>query len=246
MIGERIAKARKNAGYSDQKAFAKVIGVGARTLADYETNNSEPKASTLKLIAEKCNKSLNWLLYGDENSGINVSGNENVTLSGNNSISDSFTMKKKSKQETSDNELIEIPYFEDTYAAAGHGAINYDEAPHPMSFDKSFLQKQFGIVSFRNLHIINAIGNSMEPTFKEGELLMINPFENESMQIKDGGIYVISCNNSTLVKRINHNPITGKVTLISDNKAYDDIAVEKAEFETCRIIGRVVGHFDRI
>lgn len=257
MIGERIAKARKNAGYSDQKAFAKAIEVGARTLADYETNNSEPKATTLRLIAENCNISIDWLLTGkgemllhDKDKSLHILGNDNVTLNGqNNSIDNSFSSKKKSKRDVIEKEVLEIvsiPYFEDTYAAAGHGAINYEEAPRPMSFDKTFLQKQFGIMSCRNLHIINAIGNSMEPTLKEGELLMINPFENEGMNIKDGGIYVISCNNSILVKRVNFNPINGKVILISDNKEYSDIHIEKSDFSTCTIVGRVVGHFDRI
>ena len=66
MLGERIAKARKDAGFSDQKSLAEKIKVGARTLADYETNNSEPKASTLKLIAENCNISIDYLLHGKQ------------------------------------------------------------------------------------------------------------------------------------------------------------------------------------
>ncbi len=69
MIGERIAKARKNSGFKDQKSLSdrlKSIGakVAPRTLADYELNKSEPKVSTIKAIAEICNVSYNWLIDG--------------------------------------------------------------------------------------------------------------------------------------------------------------------------------------
>jgi len=254
MINERITASRTYANLT-QDALAKAIGVGKRTLADYEKGVSEPKASTVVDIAENCKINPNWLLTGKgemlliAEKSTTVNGNDNVTINGNDSsINDSFTAKKKSKKvkKETTTEVVSIPYLQDTYAAAGHGAINYDEVPHPMSFDRNFLQQHFGIISVKNLHIINAIGNSMEPTIKEGELLMVNPFENESMHIKDGGIYVMSCNNSILVKRIKHNPINGNLTLISDNKEYDDIPVSKDEFESCHIIGRVVGHFDKI
>ena len=254
-FGERLVKARETLGFN-QSEFAEKIELAAQSLTRYEKNKVKPSVDFIAKLTNMFNINSNWLLTGkgemllpSENRSLNINGNDNVTQNGNgNSINGSFNAKKKNKkikkEDTQD--IVSIPYFQDTYASAGHGAINYDEAPHPMSFDKNFLQRQFGIVAVRNLHIINAIGNSMEPTIKEGELLMINPFENESMHIKDGGIYVMSCNNSILVKRIKHNPISGNLTLISDNKEYDDIPVSKEEFESCHIIGRVVGHFDKI
>lgn len=239
-------------GVSNNRKLSEKININYNTVSTWIKRDSIPYEKLHKIV-QKESISYDWLLTGkgemlikEENGSTIVLGNGNVAMGGQgNSIDNSFNAKKKRKKENS-TEIISIPYLENTYAAAGYGAINYDEAPHPMSFDKNFLQSHFGLVSFTNLHIINAIGNSMEPTFKEGELLMINPFENENMYIKDGGIYVISCNSSVLVKRINHNPISGKVTLISDNKEYDDIPIEKDEFELCKIIGRVVGHFDKI
>ncbi len=174
---------------------------------------------TICIISEKENINLNWLQNGEGN------------------------MFTNNKIELDSSDLVAIPYFADTYASAGGGAMNYEETKKPIAFDKSFLEKMLGITVFKNLHIINAIGNSMDPTIKEGELLFVNPFENESCQIKDGGIYVINCNNSTFVKRINHNPITGATLLKSDNTTYPDMEITGQEFESCIIIGRVVGHF---
>jgi repressor LexA len=143
-------------------------------------------------------------------------------------------------------ELINISYFKDTYAAAGAGAINYENAPIVMSFDKEFLRVQLGITVFKHLHIIHAIGNSMHPTIQTGEMLFVNPFENEDFKIRDKDIYIISTPNGTLVKRIKIHPIKPIYILVSDNPEDDDITLEGDDFKACTVIGRVVGHFNKL
>lgn len=102
---------------------------------------------------------------------------------------------KKSQEETN---VISIPYFEDTYASAGGSVINYDEAPVIMDFNEEFLRISGNIA---NIHIINARGDSMEPTITNGELLFINPMKNES-GIIGGCIYIISYDGDIYVKRV--------------------------------------------
>ncbi len=219
MIGYRIKEVRNYGGFN-LDVFSEKLGISKRTLQNYEKNSSEPTVSLVITMANLCHVSEWWLLTGKES-----------------------MLSNKDNYSSNENDLVELPYFADTYASAGGGAINYKETKKPIAFDKSFLEKMLGITVSKNLHIINAIGNSMDPTIKEGELLFVNPFENESCQIKDGGIYVINCNNSTFVKRINHNPITGATLLKSDNTTYPDMEITGQEFESCIIIGRVVGHF---
>lgn len=146
-------------------------------------------------------------------------------------------------EKVSNSNLIEITYFKDSYAAAGAGALNYDTAPVAMAFDVEFLKTQLGITTFKHIHIIKAIGNSMYPTINTGELLFINPFENENFHIRDKDIYIINTPNGTLVKRIKIHPTKSIYTLVSDNIEDEDIVLEGDEFESCSIIGRVVGHF---
>jgi len=154
-----------------------------------------------------------------------------------------FLKDNKTPAVASHNNLVEITYFKDSYAAAGSGAINYDNAPVAMAFDTEFLRVQLGITTFKHIHIINAIGNSMYPTISTGELLFINPFENEEFKIKDKDIYVVNTPNGVLVKRIKIHPIKPIYTLVSDNIEDEDIVLEGDEFESCNVIGRVVGHF---
>ncbi|BAK73719.1 XRE family transcriptional regulator [Arcobacter sp. L] len=151
------------------------------------------------------------------------------------------------KNETKlDSNLVTISYFKDTYAAAGAGAINYDKAPKVMTFDKEFLRVQLGITVFKHLHIIHAIGNSMHPTIQTGEMLFINPFENEDFKIRDKDIYVINTPNGVLVKRIKIHPIKPIYILVSDNPEDEDIILEGDEFNSCTVIGRVIGHFNKL
>lgn len=209
-------KEARKASGHSQEAFSKLLGISKRSLIHYEKGESEPTISVAKNIAKICTIDLTWLLTGE---AINP------------------------KEETG---LVEIPYFEEVYAAAGAGAINYTTAPKPMAFSTDFLTTLLGVHSFKNLHIINSIGNSMEPTIKEGEYLFVNPLENESNNLMDGGIYVISTPDGILVKRIHLNPFNGSFTLISDNKSVPAIEISANELDSCSIIGRVLGHFDKI
>jgi len=158
------------------------------------------------------------------------------------SIADETSIKAKN---TSLN-IVEIPYYEDTYGAMGVGGQSHDANPSVMTFDKNFLMNVFGITNFKNIHIINAVGDSMSPTISSGELLFVNPFENEDHRIKDRGVYVIVSPNGILVKRIKIHPTKKQWTLVSDNSGDADVQLCEEEIAECTIIGRVVGHFDRI
>lgn len=238
-LGNHLKVARNGAKLSQQE-LAKKLDITDKTLRNYEKGNNIT-VDFVRKLSKICNTDFYYLLEGDKNekkSTQKIKGNNNNQINGNN-----YIQSNKKDDKIIESNLVEIPYFQDTYAAAGAGALNYDEVPVIMAFDSNFLKIHLKITSFKHLHIINSIGNSMEPTLKEGELLFVNPFENESHQIKDGGIYVINCNNGVLVKRINHNPINGNIVLVSDNKSVADISITGEEFESCSIIGRVVGHF---
>jgi len=116
-----------------------------------------------------------------------------------------------------------IRYFKDINASAGGGAVNFDENYETLYIDKKIIDK--------NLDAINVIGDSMEPTIKDGSIIFIN---RNDKSVQNGGIFVISTPAGVFVKRINLRS-DGKIELISDNKLYPAETVEDAE-----IIGKVV------
>ena len=63
-FGDRIAAARESKGMS-QKALAKRIGVGLKTIDAWEHDTSEPRANKLQMLSGVLNVSIPWLLTGD-------------------------------------------------------------------------------------------------------------------------------------------------------------------------------------
>ncbi|OCS19754.1 helix-turn-helix domain-containing protein [Campylobacter fetus] len=230
-----------------QSDLSEKSGISISTIKKYEAGAVENFTyENLKKISSAFNVTpsdflgefLSVNLSGKDNKNVRQSVRQSPNLSSNKPLN---TPNLKKSQD-----IINIPYFEDTYASAGSGIINYDETPIIMSFDINFLRVFLKITgSLNNLHIINAKGDSMEPTINGGELLYINPYENEQSVIS-GCIYVINYDGDIFVKRVDKNPVTKSLTLISDNPKYEPIKIEATDLINCKIIGRVVAHTSRI
>ncbi|MFC5475810.1 S24 family peptidase [Paraherbaspirillum soli] len=89
-----------------------------------------------------------------------------------------------------------------------------------------------------NLAILSASGDSMAPTFNDGDLLLVDRGVRE---IHLDAIYVISRNNELFIKRVRQRLQDGAIIIKSDNPLYgpDDI-VEHAERDQLVVLGRVV------
>lgn len=66
-LGEKIQKLRKEKGYS-QEEFAKHIGIGRSTLANYEQGIRKPSYVMLELIAKALNTTPSYLMGWDDDS----------------------------------------------------------------------------------------------------------------------------------------------------------------------------------
>jgi len=216
---ENLPKIMKEKGIN-QTNLSKLTGISTKTIQRYIQGESSPDIDNLEKIANALNVPLAKLL------GIKT-------------LEVEFVEPKNTENK------IEIPYYPETFAAAGAGAYNYEEAPKSITFTKEFLENLLELTIFKGLHIINAIGDSMSPTIESGDKLFVLPFEVENCKVREGGIYVISCNFGVLVKRIYFNPFKKELILKSDNKEIPDITISGDELDGCKIIGRVVGSIKR-
>lgn len=219
MLGERIAKARKFANFSDQKSLAKALGIGARTLADYENNKSEPKTSILVNIAEICNVDARWLLIGKGDMLLDTSSNlpsiPGTALS---------------------EDVVSINYYPDVYAAAGYGAINGNVKSEIMTFDRKFIEQFLNVRRFDLLDIIHITGDSMEPYIQNGETVILE----RNKEARNGETVIALINGETYVKRYQADPFKQWIKLISDNKLYGDITLSTPEhIQALSIVGIV-------
>jgi phage repressor protein C with HTH and peptisase S24 domain len=87
-----------------------------------------------------------------------------------------------------------------------------------------------------NLALETAIGESMTPTIRDGNTLLIDTTD---QTFRNFGIYVLEINEQRLVKRVQRKH-DGSLVLISDNTAYQPDTVDKEAASHVRVVGRVV------
>jgi len=253
-----------NVGKRFVDAMEKVYGharFGADLAREYEVSpqaisqykNKRKATDLMREIAKDKGISLSWLEFGEGNmlvKGKDISmiqgGNGNIQTKGSKNRISGGIVSDSDKLYGEEEESVTLDYYPESYASAGGGAYPYLQKSKPMSFSKSFLEIHLGLMSYKNIFILNTTGESMEPTLKDGSLIFVNPIENEDGHVRDGGVYVIMCDNTILVKRVNVNPITKSYTLISDNPAHDNITIDMFHESGCKFVGRVVGSFDRV
>lgn len=152
---------------------------------------------------------------------------------------DWFLSGKGSDSPQATNGVLKIPLFS-AEASAGPGLVPVaDGEPEDFLFIPSgALTLQSGVAA--DLFALHARGDSMEPTLRNGALLIANKADQQARE----GIYVIVRGDALLVKRtqIRENQT---LRLKSDNTQYDDEEIDlKSPVHGLKIIGRVIwaGH----
>lgn len=64
-MGNRLRKLIRSKGFT-QSQFARVVGIEKHTISNLITGRNDPRLSTLKIIAEYFGVSLDYLVYGKE------------------------------------------------------------------------------------------------------------------------------------------------------------------------------------
>ncbi len=224
--GDRIKKIRKHFKLTQQELADAIGAKNKQTISDVENGKQKHFNKEHELmLTKKFLISQLWLNSG-EGDMLLVKQHDDIVRE------DGLIYNK-----VSDN--IKIPYYPEIYASAGGGAFSGFDASSPVSISRGFLQSYFGIGAAKGMHIINVVGDSMAPTLKNGEMIFVNPIENEGF--RDGGVYVLMCGDTILVKRVRQHPITKEYTLISDNPEVEDITLTIDESSDCKFVGRVVG-----
>ena len=193
--------------------FAGIIGEKTSRVNDVLKGKQRPPFDMLQKIIEKFDIDANWLILGSgEVQNWNSSGNEKYS-----------------------DELDYVPDY-DVLVSAGIG-IDGQGTTSPrayQAFRRDWLHQR-GLHA-RNLSIVTARGDSMEPTINNGDMLLVDMSKKVP---RDSSIYIIRNNDTLWVKRIQTQP-DGKLLLISDNKTYPPIQLNLDELDDVEIVGKVV------
>ncbi|ECQ8698852.1 LexA family transcriptional regulator [Campylobacter jejuni] len=221
----RMKEYREYFGWT-QTDLSEKSGVSISTIKKYEAGSVDNFTyGNLKKIASAFN--LSPASFISENMSDNSPTISNKICPTSNVILENFT-------QTLNDDMINIPFFENVRASAGSGTYNDEESTQALGLSKSFLRECFGLYSFINLSVILGQGDSMTPTLPENCYLLIQQGE-----VAEGEICVTRIEDELYVKRLQKRP---KLKLLSDNKAYEPINLEGENFE---ILGRVVGYFKK-
>jgi len=131
-------------------------------------------------------------------------------------------------------EYYNFSYIPKVAAVAGAGASleTSDAIVGYYAFRTDFLGREH--ISERQSVLMDVRGDSMEPTLKDGDTVLIDQTEKD---ILDGRIYVVTLGDELRVKRVQKG--WDGIVLTSDNPRYSDIHIAARDLEAFKVHGRV-------
>lgn len=213
-------RAQKAAGFKNQTALANFLKIRTASVTEAKNRDSFPSDWAVK-IAQYYGLSTDWILTGEG------------PMRREGGVAEEAADYKKTAEIR--NEYIYVPKY-DVRASAGHGSVIHSElVVDHLAFKRDWVKSRLG-ADPRALALITAVGDSMEPTIQENDLLLVNTRVD---QVKDGCIYCINIQGDLVVKRV-QRMLDGVLVIKSDNPGYQAITVSGDQAASLEIVGRVV------
>jgi len=209
-LADRIRQCADIAGSGDE--LARLTAIPRRTLEYYMTGQSEPKVARCVDIAKAVGVDVAWLASGE---GDKMRGTS-------------------TQAPPADDKYAYVPLY-DAHCSAGHGSWSDGAKILTMlAFTTYSLRKQ-GLDPAK-LSAIRVDGDSMEGLLRDGDTVMI---DHRRSSLEGEAVYVIRLDDHLYAKRLQRQ-FDGSIQIISENKAYQGMAVPKERLNDLEIIGRVV------
>ena len=209
-LADRIRQCADIAGSGDE--LARLTAIPRRTLEYYMTGQSEPKVARCVDIAKAVGVDVAWLASGEGDK-----------------------MRGTSTQAPPADDKYAYVTLYDAHCSAGHGSWSDGAKILTMlAFTTYSLRKQ-GLDPAK-LSAIRVDGDSMEGLLRDGDTVMI---DHRRSSLEGEAVYVIRLDDHLYAKRLQRQ-FDGSIQIISENKAYQGMAVPKERLNDLEIIGRVV------
>lgn len=219
---KRLTQAREAEGLK-KSAFAKLIGVSAPTVTDWENGDTKMiEGANLIKVCNLLKVTPDWLLHGtmegsNDKSGILKAARAVVAT-------DEFT-----------HGIHQIPMVK-LRLQAGVTGFQTDPSVHDVDAvgisSKWITRKGYDP---SQLLAIQVDGESMEPTLYEGDTVIINLADKKPV---DNGVFAVNYDGQSVVKRMSRD--AGQWWLMSDNTDQRKFYRRVCHGAECIIIGRVV------
>ena len=212
-INERIIKLRKSKGFT-QKHLAEILNISLPTMNHYESGKRIPNSALLAKLAGVVECDPGWLLTGQ--------GSENT--------------QKSFLGDSSMEGFVLVPRYNIEASAGGGSIIHSEQIVDHLAFKADWVHKELG-TDPKNLVLVHSMGDSMEPTIRSGDLLLV---DRSKSRMKGDGIYLINLDDGLMVKRVEWL-LGGSVVIRGDNTAVSrEQLLPSTDLEKLQLLGRVV------
>jgi phage repressor protein C with HTH and peptisase S24 domain len=214
-IVDRI-KGLKN--YKSDSDVARALRMTDTALYNHKSRGSIP-FKNISTFCEVSGVSFDWLLMGE---------------------GPKYREEKEKKEGPVYNKVKEkgytlVPQYDVQVSTGGGACVHSEQIVDHLAFKTAWIKKDMNLDP-EKLSLITVIGDSMEPTVREGDLLLIDL---RQTQVTDDAIYVLSLDGRLLAKRL-QLAVDGTIYIRSDNPVYKELTVSKDNTEDLHVIGRVI------
>lgn len=242
-FGEKLKRARIDAGIT-QSGLAEQLNTTSNTISNWENNVSKPDLDKLSYICGILHVNASYFLQAtlpeDEVSITELNiikkyrlldsfGQETIDIMIDREVRRVTALKEKEEQIIELNKAS-LPRYVVTYyqrmASAGKGMFLFDDIPTDL------IEVPDTPVAHMADFVIGVIGDSMEPTYHDGDKVFVKKLD----EMPTGNIGIFIKGNDCFIKEL------GVDRLISHNKDYPDIPAS----EDIRLVGKVLGKVDEL
>jgi phage repressor protein C with HTH and peptisase S24 domain len=190
--------------------LAAMVGVSDNAIYKWRQGRGEPNLFNAAAIADACRVRLEWLATGRGPRG-QVRGADAVTVPG---------------------DYLFVPRYHVRIPAGRGRPLASDQVVDYLAFKADWVQRRLS-ADPRNLILVEAIGDSMAPTFDDSDLLLVDLGQ---PRFRQDGVYVLKRDGELAVKRLQRRH-DGRIVIRSDNPAYESVTIEPTRVG---VIGRVI------
>jgi len=214
------------AGIVSQSALARSSGIPQPTINRILKGSGKkgPETNTLIQLAQACNVSAQWLMDG------------------------TGPMDRAVTDEEPQGELIKVSVDDQGGEFVGvrmvaryiHAGVNGHDGDIEFE-DDTMLSLRRSWITEKGLPAgalvaIRVIGDSMYPTLKKGNVVIVNTADREKHKLIDGAMYAVNHNGKPCVKRLE---LTGGAWFLASDNKLPEFRTRPVD-ETTEVIGRVV------
>jgi len=205
-----------------------VVGRAGLSLSSYNSMRRDgrlPRADEATIIARELGTTVEYLVTGE-----NVKARATPLIPKEQTI----TYRAPDGREVSlDGELVLIPIYSQK-VAAGLGQAMIDDIE--VVGQLPFLTRMLRGTQPEGARALEVRGDSMTGVnIFDGDMVVFVPGS-----IRGDGIYVLAVGDELIVKRVEFDPVSKKIRIMSENPRYQD-RVESADGQTIRVVGKVYG-----